>query len=79
MDKATTSQDSNIPILNLNGKSYGSNSTEFTQQGKSKFYSVKEEDQLPEETRKGKSKFYSVRKDSVNICTSENFWSLNNN
>ena len=67
MDKATTSQDSNIPILNLNGKSYGSNSTEFTQQGKSKFYSVKEEDQLPEETRKGKSKFYSVRKDSVNI------------
>lgn len=59
-DKAC-SPDSNIPILTLNGKSYGSNSTEFTQQGKSKFYSVSEEDDLPAENREGKSKFYSIR------------------
>merc|ERR1711936_561835 len=72
MDKATASQDSNIPILNLNGKSYGSNSTEFTQQGKSKFYSVKEEDQLPEETRKGKSKFYSVSEEVEDTVPEEN-------
>ena len=58
----TVPRDSNIPILTISGKSYGSNATEFNQQGKSKFYSVKEEEEveLPEETREGKSKFYSV-------------------
>ena len=62
----TVPRDSNIPILTISGKSYGSNATEFNQQGKSKFYSVKEEEEeegeleLPGETREGKSKFYSV-------------------
>ena len=58
----TVPRDSNIPILSITGKSYGSNSTEFSQQGKSKFYSVKEEEEegLPGENREGKSKFYRL-------------------
>ena len=58
----TVPRDSNIPILTISGKSYGSNATEFSQQGKSKFYSLKEEEEaeLPGENREGKSKFYSV-------------------
>ena len=58
----TVPRDSNIPILTISGKSYGSNATEFSQQGKSKFYSLKEEEEaeLPGENRDWKSKFYSV-------------------
>ena len=72
----TVPRDSNIPILTISGKSYGSNSTEFSQQGKSKFYSVKEEEEgelgLPGEIRQGKSKFYSVSEEEEAELPEEN-------
>ena len=71
----TIPRDSNIPILTITGKSYGSNSTEFSQQGKSKFYSVKEEEEeagLPGENREGKSKFYSVSEEGEVELPEEN-------
>ena len=70
----TVPRDSSIPILTISGKSYGSNSTEFSQQGKSKFYSVKEEGEgkLPEENREGKSKFYSVSEEEEGELPEEN-------
>ena len=74
----TVPRDSNIPILTISGKSYGSNSTEFSQQGKSKFYSVKEEGEeeggleLPGENREGKSRFYSVSEEEEAELPEEN-------
>ena len=67
-------RDSNIPILTISGKSYGSSSTEFNQQGKSKFYSLKEEEEaeLPGENREGKSKFYSVSEEGEVELPEEN-------
>ena len=73
----TVPRDSDIPILTISGKSYGSNAMEFSQQGKSKFYSVKEEEEeggleLPGETREGKSKFYSVSQEEEVELPEEN-------
>ena len=67
-------RDSNIPILTISGKSYGSSSTEFSQQGKSRFYSVSEEveGELPGENREGKSKFYSVSEEEEGELPEEN-------
>ena len=67
----TVPRDSSIPILTISGKSYGSNSTEFSQQGKSKFYNVKEEEEggLPGENREGKSRFY--RQEALEVKSPE--------
>ena len=80
-------KDSKVPIINTNGKSYGSHNMayspdedeiyakkahDYKKEGKSKFYNV-DSQQIPDEARVGKSKFYGTNTPDLKTSEKEGF------